>query len=425
VPVEGAPALSAGDAFLLHVAGQAFRPGSPGRIGLAVSGGSDSMAMLHLMARAAPHAGWQVHAVTVDHRLRPEAAAEARFVARACAGLGVPHDTLVWEHGAVAGNLMDAARKARYRLIAGWARAQGISHVGLAHTADDQAETFLMGLAREAGLDGLAGMRRDWTEAGIVFGRPFLCQTRAELRGWLTRNGQGWVDDPSNDDDRFTRVKARRALKALRPLGITVERLNSVVQHLAMALSVVDRATAEAADRLAQEAAGALVLDRNGFGELGPELSRRLLVAALRWMSGAGHPPRAASVERVEAAIRAGRVATLAGCRIRPSGADIRLTREPKAVAAATAAPGAIWDHRWHLTPPEGQEVEGLEIRALGAAGLQACPDWRATGHSRDALLVTPAIWRGDRLIAAPMAGKPAEWTAEIVPSLQRFILSH
>lgn len=88
--------------------------------------------------------------MTVDHRLRPEAADEARFVACACARIGVPHETLAWEHGEIGGNLQDRARRARYALIADWARRGGIGDVVLGHTADDQAETVLMGLAREA-----------------------------------------------------------------------------------------------------------------------------------------------------------------------------------------------------------------------------------------------------------------------------------
>ncbi len=412
------------DQYLLLSAESAFRWALTEKrvFGLAVSGGSDSMAMLHLMARAAPHSGWRVEAATVDHRLRPEAEEEAGFVAQVCAGLGVPHETLVWEDHPQTGNLMQAASRARYRLMAEWAKGRGIGHVAVAHTADDQAETFLIGLARAAGLDGLAGMRRSWTEGGVTFHRPFLHQTRAELRGYLTRHGPEWREDPSNDNDRYTRVKARRALKALKPLGITVDRLASSIHHLHMALGVVRGATAEAFEKVGREEAGAIVLDRKAFRHLDPELCRRLLVAALRWLSGSDHPPRAEALFRVWEAIRQRRDATLSGCRIRVTDTEIRIAREPRAVAALTCPTTAPWDSRWHL---DGPHAEGLEIRALGAEGLRLCPHWRDTGLPRDALLVTPAVWRDGTLIAAPLAGRPEGWSAQLRPSFAGFLHSH
>lgn len=417
------PAPAWEDAWLLHCAEHAFAVfWRPKVVGLAVSGGSDSMAMLHLMARAAPRAGWAVQAVTVDHALRPGSADEARFVTGVCAGLGVPHDVLVWDHGEIARNLQDQARRARYGLIADWAKAQGIGHVAVAHTADDQAETFLMGLSRAAGLDGLSGMRRDWTEGGVVFRRPFLMQSRAELRAWLTRHGQDWRDDPSNENDRFARVKARRALKALKPLGITVDRLSETIHHLSMALGVVNNATAKAFRRIGQETAGAVMLDRAQFERLDPELSRRILVAALRWMSGGGYAPRADAVERLEEAISQARDATLAGCRIRVTDAAIRILREPRAAARAACPSTGLWDNRWHLSGPH---APGLEIRALGVEGLRLCPDWRAAGLPRDVLIVSPAVWDGAQLVAAPLARKSCGWTATIDRSLAEFILSH
>src|SRR5690606_38404014 len=161
-------------------------PSAPERIGVAVSGGSDSMAALHLLTAF----GLKVEAATVDHGLRPEAATEAETVARACAALSVPHETLRWTDGpAATGNLMEQARLARYRLLAGWALRRGLTQVAIAHTADDQAETFLMRLAREAGLDGLAGMRSTWEQDGVTFIRPLLVIGRADLRGYLSRHG--------------------------------------------------------------------------------------------------------------------------------------------------------------------------------------------------------------------------------------------
>lgn len=392
--------------------------GIPGEIGVAVSGGSDSVALLHLMAAA----GGRVHAVTVNHDLRDEAADEARFVAGLCAAIGVPHDVLVWDHGVLAGNLPDAARRARYGLMAEWAVRQDIARVVLGHTADDQAETVLMGLARGAGLDGLCGMRASWVQGGVQFERPLLAVTRADLRGFLTRSGVGWVDDPTNDDAQYQRVRARKALAVLRPLGISVEGLGEVARNLGAARQALVASVAEVASRVVRETAGALTIDRAGFLALPDDLRRRLLIAALRWVSGADYAPRADAVFRVLGAIDLGRDATLWGCRIRVGKTEVMVVREPKAVSGTVAAPGRLWDARWRVNGPS---EPGLEVRALSADGLRACKDWRETGISRDALLVSPAIWHGDALIAAPIAGFPNGWTARIDAGFASFIISH
>lgn len=408
--------------LLAFVSGGFARSNPPEHLGLAVSGGSDSMAMLHLTARAAPHFGWRIAAVTVDHRLRPEAAEEAAFVARTCAGLGVPHTTLAWEDHPASGNLMEQAARARYGLIADWAHGRGIGHVMVAHTADDQAETFLMGLSREAGLGGLSGMRPAWMSEGIRFHRPLLRVSRADLRAYLTRHGLDWRDDPSNANDRYTRVRARRALAALKPLGITVDRLAGTIDNLQKALRVVRQATAETYHRIGDEGAGVITLDREGLAGTDPEMVRLLLVAAIQWVTGTGHPPRADAVFRVQLAIEEGRDATLGGCRVRVSDTAIRIAREPKAVAGLSSPTTAPWDTRWHL---DGPHAPDLHIAALGAAGLRLCPGWRDTGLTRDTLLVTPAVWRGEVLIAAALAGRAEGWTATLRPTFASFLQSH
>lgn len=401
----------------LRIAAHAFAATSQ-QIAVAVSGGSDSMAALLLMVQA----GRDVLAVTVDHRLRAEATEEARHVGRVCAAMGVPHHVLVWHHGPLSGNLMDAARRARYALVAEWALGQGIGDVVLGHTADDQAETFLMGLARGTGLDGLVGMRAQWVQGGVTFRRPFLDIPRADLRACLAAQGVAWVDDPTNGDDRFARVKARRALQALKPMGITVDRLGLTIQNLRMVQGAVMQAMADTLDRIGQQLAGAIALERSGFAVLGPELQHRLLATCLRWMSGADHPPRADGIARLRAAIQDGRDVTLSGCRIRVSDATIRILREPRAVATAETPTTGLWDNRWRM---DGPHAEDLTIRAVGTDGLRQCPVWRDSGVPRDTLMVAPAIWRGATLIAAPVAGKSAGWSATMPQSLRSFILSH
>jgi tRNA(Ile)-lysidine synthase len=366
-------------------------------IGVALSGGGDSTALLHLCLAA----GCRVEAVTVDHRLRAESAMEAAAVGAACAALGVRHEVRVWEHGAVAGNLMDQARRARMGLIGDWARSRGIAHVALGHTRDDQAETVLMGLSRAAGVGGLSGMRR-WFDAGDVrVHRPLLDAGREELRDWLRGRGIGWVDDPSNDDDRYLRVKARKALVALGPLGITAERLAEVAGHLARVQDALAVQVAAAA-RWIEEQSGALRIGAGLWGEPA-EVQRQLVVQALLCLTGADYAPRAAEVERLMATMVAGRDATLAGCRFRKGW----LMREPRAVGGPVPV-GQVWDGRWVVEGPGG------EVRALGAEGLRQVLDWRKAGLPREVLLVTPGVWEGERLLAAPCAGLSAGWQVRL-----------
>ncbi len=388
-----------------------------GIVGLAVSGGGDSMAMLHLFAGAGQPA--RLRAVTVDHRLRPGSGEEAEFVAVVCASLGVAHEVLPWDHGEVPGNLEAAARAVRYGLLADWAARQGLSWIGVAHTVEDQAETFLMGLSRAAGLDGLAGMRPEWRVGDATFRRPLLDRSRGELRDWMAARGLTWREDPMNADPRFLRVRARAALAALAPLGIGAAGIAASARHLASAQEALRQALAADLARIGVEVAGALRLDRAGFAALPADSARRLLSAAIRWLNRQEYAPRSGDLARLTEAAAKGRDATLAGCRMRVTTGEIHLCREPRAVGDLAHG---LWDRRWIVTgPPE----QGGEIRALGPEGLRLLPDWRMTGLPRDVLIVTPAIWSGTRLIAAPLAGKPAGWVARTCDSLAEFILSH
>jgi tRNA(Ile)-lysidine synthase len=371
-------------------------------------GGGDSTALLHLCLSA----GVKVEAVTVDHRLRPESAGEAAGVAAACAALGVPHVVQVWDHGPVAGNLMDAARRARMALILDWARGRELAHVALGHTRDDQAETLLMGLARGAGIAGLCGMRRAWDAGEVTLHRPLLDAGRAELRDWLKASGVTWVEDPTNEDARFTRVKARRALAVLGPMGITLEGLASVAGHLAQAQAALGVQVQSALQECVEPTAGALRV-KPGLWDTPPEVQRQAIAAGLLWLNRADYPPRAAELERLLATMIAGRDATLAGCRFRQGW----LMREVRALGGPVPV-GGLWDGRWRVSGPAG------EVRALGAEGLRQGKAWREVGLPRAVLEVTPAVWQGEALVSAPFAGWSAGWTADLDQSVHLFGLS-
>jgi tRNA(Ile)-lysidine synthase len=377
----------------------------PDRIGVAVSGGSDSLALL-CAARAS---GLGVEAVTVDHGLRPEAAEEAAHVGEVCRRIGVPHTVLRWEGWDGKGNLQDQARQNRYALIARWAEARRLPSVALGHTMDDQAETLLMRLAREAGVEGLASMRLVFEREGVRFDRPFLFDRREDLRAYLTAQGVQWVEDPSNEDESFGRVRARRVLEALGPLGLGTEALFRVALNLRDASDALGQMASEFARTKVKAAGGDLIFDRTALRRQPAEIARRLMGHALMFVGSAPYPPRREPLEAVMDQLRGTGKLTLHGCLVTTSDMTVRITREHAAVAGLRGPTEAEWDRRWRIAGPH---EPGLEVRALGEA-VRECPEWRATGLPRATLLASPAVWRGETLVAAPVAGMGKGWTAE------------
>ncbi|MBF9029160.1 tRNA lysidine(34) synthetase TilS [Rhodobacterales bacterium HKCCE3408] len=386
------------------------------RVLVACSGGGDSIALLYLTVGALGPA--RIACATVNHNLRQGAAAEVALVARHCAAADVPHAILDW-HWDGQGNLQAAARDARRRLLADHVTGIGAGAILLGHTADDQAETVLMRLARGSGIDGLAGMAaRD----GIWI-RPLLGVPREPLRDWLRAEGIDWAEDPSNEDPRFDRVRVRQLMPALEGIGITRDRLIRTAAMMAEERVAANRAASDWAARFALVEGGDLLFDREAFEAGPPALRHRLLAAVIRWFSGAPYRPRLADLEAWEASgWQTAR--TLGGVVAAAESDRLRFMRE----AAATADPVALadgvpitWDNRWTL---EGPAAPDLTVGALGPV-LDACPDWRATGLSRRSLETTPAVRDAGGVIAAPLAGFGSEWTATLRPTFTQFLVSH
>lgn len=379
------------------------------RVGVAVSGGGDSVAAL-VLAVEALGAG-RVAAVTVDHGLRVEAAAEAAGVAALCARLGVAHDVLRWDGRAARGNVMEAARRARRALIGGWARGR-VEAVVLGHTLDDQAETVLMRLARGSGVDGLAGMAaRRWSD-GVLWLRPLLAVRRAALRSEMQGRGIGWIEDPTNADPVYLRTRARGALGALAGMGIGAEGLASTAARMARARAVLEAQAQAALRTLVREERGVLHL-APGWRDLPGETAERLLAHLLRHLAGAWHPPRRAEVQRLLVQGRG----TLAGVVLAPHGGALLVWREARAVPPASSG---VWDARWTAEGPGPAQIGALgeagllQLSRQAASGLH--PHWRDTGLPRAALAGLPAIWREGRLVASPLTLWPQDWRLNARP---------
>jgi tRNA(Ile)-lysidine synthase len=300
-------------------------------IAAAVSGGADSMALILLLDRWARARGGAAIALTVDHRLRPAATAEARQVAAWLAARGIAQRSLTWAHGGARPRsaLQAQARLARYRLLAGWCRRRGVLHLALAHHAGDQAETVLMRLARGAGIDGLAGMSASLARDGVRVIRPRLLSDPLRLRASLAAAGQDWIEDPSNRDERFERVRWRRLVPPDQRLPIALAAAEIGAERR--------RREHDLADLLARARltpGGDLDLPLAPLLAAPPALALAALARCLIAVGGQTYPPRRASLERLLAGLAAGGPArTLGGCRVPVRGGRLRATPEAPAVS--------------------------------------------------------------------------------------------
>ena len=406
------------DARLLHWIGRAFAK-TVGPLGIAVSGGGDSMALLDLAARWAEQNDRQIMAVTVDHNLRDGSAKEAAGVAAFCASRGIAHDTLIWENWDGHGNLQAQARDTRYRLIGQWAQDHGVGKVALGHTLDDNAETFVMRLARKAGIDGLSAMQQDFARAGLQWCRPLFMASRSELRDYLTRHALQWVDDPSNEDVDFERIRVRKALSELASLGIDAPVLLHAGTAAAQARAALAHYTAQEARQQVTQQNGDLLLPARP--EIPQDITRRLQSKAVQWIGQLPYPPRQTSMQHLMVGIDLEGKHTLGGCLVTKEGTQLRITREANALRDTRTPTDAIWDGRWALTGPHDA---ALHIARLGDA-IKDCPDWRAADLPRASLMASPAIWRDDMLVAAPLAGLQNGWSAQIVADFHSYLDTH
>jgi tRNA(Ile)-lysidine synthase len=288
------------------------------RLGIAVSGGPDSLALLLLAAAARPG---RVEVATVDHQLRKGSGEEAAFVAGICQRLGVPHRTLRVHIGSGA-SLQAKARSARYDALGEWAIERGLDAVATGHQVDDQAETLLMRMARGAGLGGLVGVRHARPlEAGIMLIRPLLGWRRAELAEIVSAAGITPVDDPANRDPRHDRSRFRGMLAEAD--WADAERLAASARWLADADDALEWALTPLLETRVNKAAGVVTIDAEALPR---EMQRRLLLAGFERMGV--HRPRGPELDRARKALGAGNAVTLAGLKLEP-GPPWRLSVSP------------------------------------------------------------------------------------------------
>jgi tRNA(Ile)-lysidine synthase len=385
---------------------------------LAVSGGADSMALMHLVARWRDLVGEpkpRVLVATVDHGLREGSAEEARLVARVAENIGLGHETLVWRDAKPARAVQETARDARYRLLARLAGGAGAANpaVVTAHHRDDQAETVLMRLGRGSGVDGLSAMAPCaplGRGSAVVLLRPLLGIAKARLVATLRTRGLSWVEDPSNEQAGFERVRLRRASAVLAELGLENERIALSAARLRRARTALAAAMGELLAAAADLHAGAYAsIDRLRFDGAPEELRLRLLACLVAATGGAAPRPRLSELEQLLERLAGGgaRGVTLGGCIVAASARAISIYREPGrgGIAGIALQPGeeADWDGRFRVGL-SARAATGLDVRALGSA---ATANLRARHRAVRAMparaaQTLPSFWRSRELVAVP-----------------------
>lgn len=377
------------------------------------------MALARLSAAYAKSNNVSVLALTVDHGLRPESAREAAQVAAWCAAAGLRHRTLAWNSEKPTTGMQEAARNARYGLLARTAQAEGRYAVLTAHSADDQAETVFMRLARGSGPRGLAAMgEAAWIATGaddpIRLLRPLLSVSRANLTATVTAFNQPFVDDPSNDDPAHERIRTRALLAALEEQGLLTQR---ALSRTAARMQTAWRLLYSREEALFRSLGGCFYQWGGASLDLGAccnknaddvaGLCQRLIFA----VSGEAHPPDAEAAGAAFADALKKRAATLGGALLKSDGDRLWFLREPAAVLGrAGTAPlkpqklvsgeKRLWDGRFIVeTPPA---LAGLEVAPLGAQGFDDSGGKAPFPGPEEARRAMPGVYRDGALIGAP-----------------------
>ncbi len=380
-------------------------PESVAPVTVGLSGGSDSLALLHLAQVWASRVRRPLVALSVDHGLHPDSAAWTQAAGAAAARLGVAWRPLAWTGPKPAVGLPAAARQARHALLAEATRAVGACVLLLGHTADDVAESELIRAETPT-----HGRLAEWSPSpawpqgrGVFVLRPLLSLRRAELQAWLLAEGLAWLDDPANADLRFARSRARATLDGAcaMPAGA------SSSSPLEQAASDGRRAC------WTVDAYGGVEIDRVRLAAA--ERPQDILAKALLCVSGGSRPPSGAALARLSERLSAGQpfTSTLAGTQV---GVEARLMRLTRELGRTPPAPVS-------LTPGVAEMFDGRFEVAAHAAGWRVAPlAGRATAlprREREALRLAPADVRrglpallgpdGEVRLAAPFGRGPAD----------------
>ena len=391
-------------------------------LAIAVSGGADSTALTLLAQGWVSARGGQVTALIVDHGLRRGSAAEAAGTATRLRSLGISCHVLAWAGAKPATAVQAAARAARYDLMRAWCRKAGVLHLLTGHHADDQVETHVM-RRRRGGGPGVAGMSalRVFPEVRLL--RPLLKIGHGDLVAFLTARGIGWIEDPSNTNADFERVRTRRCLSTDAGLADWARQEAERAGAARVALEgAVNQALAKV---VSLHALGFAYLDRSAFAALPDNVAARLTARLAQVLGGADHAPPAGRADRLAVRLAGGDAfpgASLGRCRfLAEKGGRILVCRDGRGLPDPAAAGAGLvtgWDGRFTIDPIAGL-APGTMLAPLAAEGWRQIPkDFRRKFGVPAAVARTlPALFREDDLVAHALPGdRPSGFTLRFAP---------
>ena len=387
------------------------------KLAIGFSGGADSTGLLVLAARWAKRRNGVIFALTVDHGLRDDSLAEAKIAQKNIKALGVAGYILPWVGPKPTSGVQNAAREARFSIMSSWCYRRGILHLLLAHHEDDQAETLLHRLGRKTGADGLAGMPRIREAFDVRILRPCLSVSRARLSASARKRGIRCVEDPSNKDRTYARVRLRNLLPSLKEEQICAAALAGTAERLADVRRLLE-------NQIGQILASSAELNSLGYAKinnmvlrkLDPELARRSLERLLGTIGGHFYPTRRYLLDNIIGKLQKEGLSsrrTIAGCFVQPEKNDILIIREAVRCEEKEITSGVWvdWDRRFRIrvNRPKNDKYGGFIIRPLGDnlswrfRKLVGHVDLIKVNHAvRKAL---PSIWDEGGLVCVPHLG--------------------
>ncbi len=393
-------------------------------IGVGVSGGADSLALALLLSEH-----FNITALTVNHGLRTEAVAECKMVADLMAAHDIPHETLTWTGDVPSSNIQAAARELRYKLMSNWCHSNSVRLLAVAHHMDDQAETFMLRLARGSGVYGLSAMSEHVAlHDDLALIRPLLDYSSDQLKSYLTARSIQWIEDPSNENTDFERIKVRKMLANTDVEGLNPERLSKTAKQLRRSKEALDHYRDKWLRAHVSLDEGHILRLKSAALHSDPEeIVLKGLTDILQTISGANYVPRLEKTQRLYDGIMGGteRASTLHGVQIvQDKNGDWLFWREASTMKPASLACVMVWENN-HQLKYNGLDVGDYQVRALGkngwAALVQAYPTAKQTNIPVMARASLLSIWRGeDQLIYVPAvgfgSGDSSNFSLEVLP---------